>query len=132
MEIRAVQKFNVSEDIQQGWWVANLAQALGVLRLVPGEQANSGGLRLGEFLGRSAHRLAGVDHLGDGCRQAVRFQLGERGVENGFGAAHCAEEFSGHACTQAGRQGKGQPSQVLVGGHRRCGQRTWAMQNVSR
>jgi hypothetical protein len=37
-----------------------------------------------------------------GCRQAVGFQFGERGVENGFGDAHRAAEFAGHACAQAG------------------------------
>src|SRR5271170_7473647 len=73
--------------------VTNLTQALRVLRFVPGEQADSGGLRLG----RGAHRLAGMDHLRDGCEQAVGFQLGERGVENGFGTAHRPEELSGHA-----------------------------------
>jgi hypothetical protein len=61
----AIQKFNVSAHIQEGWWVVNLAQALRVLRLVPSEQADSGGLGLGEFLG-GAHGLAGVYHLRDG------------------------------------------------------------------
>jgi len=89
-------------------------------------------LRLGQLLGGGAHRLAGMDHLSDCCRQAVGFQLGERGVEYRFGTAHRAEKLSGHARAQAGRQGKGQLSQVLVGGHRGRGQRTCVAQNLSR
>ena len=87
---------------------------------------------LDEFLGRGAHRLAGMDDVSDSCGQAVGFQLGKRSVENGFGAAHCAEQLSGHARAQAGRQGKCQPSQVLVASHRDCGQRTCVVQNLSR
>jgi hypothetical protein len=58
-----------------------------------------------------------MDSLGDDCRQAVGFQLGERGVENRFGTAHRAKELSGHARAQTGRQAKGEPSQVWVRGH---------------
>src|SRR5580704_3270954 len=79
----AIQKFNVSADIQEGWRVVNLAKTLRVLRLVPGEQANSSGLSLGQFFRSGAHGLAAMDHLRDGWRQAVGLQLIERGVENG-------------------------------------------------
>ena len=127
----AIQKFNVSADIQEGRWVINFAQALGIFRFVPCKQADSGSLRLGQFLGGGAHWLAGMDGLGHGCWEAVGLQLGERCVENGFGAAQCAEEFSGHARAEAGRQSESQPSQVLVGSHRSCGQRTWVLPYVS-
>jgi hypothetical protein len=112
--------------------MVNLAQALGEFRLVPGEQAYSGGLGLGQLLGGSAHRLARMDHLGHGCGQAVGFQLGELGAKDGLGPAHRAKQLPGHARAQAGRQGKGEPSQVLVGGHRGRGQRTWLVQKVLR
>src|SRR5277367_4448020 len=127
----AVQKLNVSASIQEGRWVINLAQALRILRLVPCEQADSGSLRLRQFLGGGAHRLAGMDGLGHGRWEAMRLQLGERCVEYSLGAAQCAEEFSGHARAEAGRQSKSQPSQVLVGSHRGCGQRTWVLLYVS-
>lgn len=40
----AIQKFNICANIEQRRRIVNLAQALRVLRLVPGEQADSGGL----------------------------------------------------------------------------------------
>ena len=100
----AAQKSNVSAHIQEGRWIINLTQALGVLRLVPGEQAASGSLRLRQFLGSGAQRLTGMDGLRYGCGEAVGLQRGERGVENGFGAAQLAEQFSGHAGAEAWRQ----------------------------
>ena len=114
----AIQKFNISADIEKRRRVVNLAQALGVFGLVPGEQADSGGLRLGEFLGGGAERLARVDGLRYGGGQAMRFQFGERSAENAVGAAHRGEKFSGHARAEAGSQRERQPSQVLVGVHR--------------
>ena len=56
-----------------------------ILRLVPGQQADSSGLGLGQFFG-GVHGLAGMGSLRDGRRQTVGLQMGERGVENGFGA----------------------------------------------
>jgi hypothetical protein len=46
-----IQKSNVSANIREGWRVANLAQSLRILGLVPGKQADSGGLSLGQLLG---------------------------------------------------------------------------------
>jgi len=89
----AIQKFNISLHIREGWGIVNLAQALRVLRFVPGEQADSGGLGLGEFRGGGAHRLAGVDRLCDGGGQAVGFQFCEGGVENGLGLPSARRSF---------------------------------------
>ena len=113
----AIQKFNVSANIQEGRRIVNLAQPLRVFRFVPREQTAACGLGLSQLLRGSAQGLARMDGLRDGGRQALGFQRGQRGVENRVGAAEFAQQFSGHARAQAGRQRKRQPSQVLVGGH---------------
>jgi hypothetical protein len=78
----AIQKFNISANIEHRRRIINFAQTLRVLRLVPCVQPDSGGLRLGSFLDSGAERLARVNRLRNGCRQAMRFQFGERSVEN--------------------------------------------------
>ena len=62
----AIQNFNISAHTEQRRRIVNLGQTLRIFRLIPGKQPNSGGLRLGQFFGSGAKRLARVDRLRDG------------------------------------------------------------------
>ena len=126
-----VQKFNVSAHIEERRRIVNFAQALRILGFVPGEQPNTGGLGLGQFFRGSAQRLPGMERLRYRGGQALRFQFGQRGVENRVRAAHLPQQLSGHACAQARRQRERQPSQVLFGVHPAWGEPTRMLQNLS-
>ena len=98
----AVQKFNVTANIQEGRRVIDLAETRGVLGFVPREEAAARRLGLGQFLCGVAQRATSVNRLGDRCRQALAFERRQGGVEDGVGTAKRAEKLSGHTRTQAG------------------------------
>jgi hypothetical protein len=64
-----------------------------------------------------------MNRLGYRHRQTLRLESRKRRIKDRLGAPKMTKQFPGHARTQSGRQRKRQPSQVLVGIHRRgaCG-----------
>jgi hypothetical protein len=80
-------KFYISVNIQEGRGIVDLPQAGGILRLVPREQAATGGLCLCQFPGRVAQRALRMNRLSHGRGQALRFQRRQRRVEDGIRAA---------------------------------------------
>jgi hypothetical protein len=83
----AAKKLRVSADIEEGWGGVDFAEALRIGRIVPSEELAARVANLGKFLSGGAHRLAGMDGLGDRRGEALGLQGGEGGVEDGFGAA---------------------------------------------
>ena len=99
----AIEKCPISNEIEEGWRIVNLEQSLWVVRFIPGEERDSGGLSLRQLFGGGAEWSAAVDGLGYGGGQVMRFQFREAGGEDSFGRAEGFEELSGHAGAEAGR-----------------------------
>jgi photosystem II stability/assembly factor-like uncharacterized protein len=110
----AIEKFFLANEIQEGRRIVNLKQALRVVRLIPRDQGDASGLGCGKFLGSVAQRAFAVDGLRDGGGQVMRFKLSERSGENLLRPAERAQELSGHAGAQAGREGERQPAEISV------------------